>query len=296
MLQLDMDMPLAKVTTLGLGGPCVSFIRFSADQAENLPDILAKTGGIPTPFGGGSNILAAGAERDKTLLCPVSTDQPELLEKTSDGKVFVKVDAGIRLGKLLIWAAKRGFSGLEGLSGIPGTLGGAIAGNAGSFGSNLGSCLHQINVFAPSIGLLKIEKSDFACSYRHFAIPVLKNVDWYIIINAILAFTSADPQIIHAKMRTNITQKVQTQPVTAKSAGCLFKNPQGDSAGRLLDSAGFRGKKLGGMAFSQIHANFLVNDGMGTAEQAMELIQIAKDKILQRYEIDLEAEVKIWDF
>lgn len=302
MIKIDSAPKLADLTTIHLGGPCVARISFSADEAEKLPDLLLKTGGRPTPFGGGSNILALGGEKNNTLLCTVKTADPEVYGSRADGCTLVQIDAGMRLGALLTWCAKRGFSGLETLVGIPGTVGGAVAGNAGSFGADLGTVLHQVTFFDSDQGIVRYTREECSCGYRHFS---LKNQEdqksdltfcrWRIILEVILAFTHAESAVIHQTMHDTLDRKLQTQPVKAQSAGCVFKNPAGDSAGRLLELAGFRGRAIGGMSFSERHANFLVNDGNGKAEQAQELILRATESVWLRNGILLEPEVQLWD-
>ena len=112
-----------------------------------------------------------------------------------------------------------------------------------------------------------------------------------------MALRPAEPEAIRTALRDNIKRKLRVQPVRSWSAGCVFKNPpEGTSAGKLLDEAGFRGKRLGGICFSEIHANFLVNEGKGSADAALELIRSAQSAVWERFGIQLQTEVKLWVF
>ncbi len=301
MLHVDAAPRLADLTTLRLGGACVARIRFSPGEADAVPALVTRLGGRPVPFGGGSNILAVGGEENATLLCPVCAQSPQIAGTDADGHVLARVDAGMRLSRLLAWCAHSGLSGLEGLAGVPGLVGGAIAGNAGSFGSDMAGVLRRVSVFSAEQGALDFPVEEVRAGYRHFSIPALeRNAPetgnaWHVITHAFFAFKPLASGSVMANMRAAVRRKLQNQPVRAHSAGCVFKNPGSVSAGKLLEEAGFRGKRLGGMAFSAVHANFLVNAGGGTPEQALELVQQARETVLRVHGVELQPEVRIWD-
>lgn len=299
MLHVDSAPRLADLTTLRLGGACVARIRFSPAEAEALPALVKRLGGRPVAFGGGSNILAAGGERNVTLLCPVCAQPPQIMGTDAGGHVLARVDAGMRLPRLLAWCAHSGLSGLEGLAGVPGLVGGAVAGNAGSFGSDMAGVLRRVGVFSAEQGALDFPVEEVRAEYRHFSIPALNASGaenaWHVITHALFAFRPHAPRLVMANMRAAVRRKLQSQPVRAHSAGCVFKNPGSASAGKLLEEAGFRGKRLGGMEFSAVHANFLVNVGKGTPEQALELVQQAHEAVLRTHGVELRPEVRIWD-
>lgn len=301
MLHIDEAPQLTDLTTLRLGGACVARVRFSLAEVEALPALVERLGGRPTPFGGGSNILAAGGERGMTLLCPVCRHAPDIVGTEADGRILVRVEAGMRLSRLLAWCARSGLSGLEGLAGVPGLVGGAVAGNAGSFGSDMAGVLRRIGVFSSVQGILEFPAREAHIAYRHFSIPALAQENretesaWHVITHVVLAFRPVAQGSVVANMRAAVRRKLQSQPVRAYSAGCVFANPPSLSAGKLLDDAGFRGMRLGGMEFSGVHANFLVNVGDGTAEQALELIHRAREAVLRGYGVTLRPEVRIWD-
>ena len=315
MIRIDDSPELSGLTTLRLGGRALAGITFSgAADLEALPRALEKLGGRPVALGGGSNVLAAGGERDRVLLRPALQEGPGAMGSDSQGHVLVRVDAAMALPRFLAWCARNGLSGLEGLAGVPGTVGGAVAGNAGSFGSSLGAALRRVRIFSPVKGEMRLEIPDFRCEYRHFSIPWLEDMAqetgkpaWYVITEVIVALRPWTKGDILDAMRAHAARKIETQPVRAWSAGCVFKNPDSSPregthpaagtqvpAGKLLDDAGFRGKRRGGMFFSPMHANFLINDGTGKPEEALELIREAQETVRSRYGVVLRPEVRIW--
>ena len=287
---------LADRTTLGLGGHALAEIRVFAEQGlPELPGLLASLGGKPVAFGAGSNIVAADGELPLVLLSAAWSEGPEVARE-EEGEVFVRVSGGQRLCVLLGKLAAAGFSGLEGLAGIPGSVGGAIAMNAGSFGHAMGDALESVTVYAPDGGRQTAGREELELGYRHMAFRGKgQNDSWFMITSAVARLKKSSPGSVRAAMREHMARKKNTQPVGEKSAGCVFKNPSPDMpAGKLLDEAGFRGKRLGGMMFSHLHANFLVNEGKGTAEAAFDLIDMAREAVRLRCGVVLEPEVKIW--
>ena len=212
------------------------------------------------------------------------------------GLRLVRVGAGVKLPRLLVWCMKHGLSGLEGMAGVPGDVGGAVAGNAGAHGMDMGTVLRRVDVFSPDRGFRTLGREDVRCEYRFFGLKD-GGKPWFAISGIVLALRPAGPEGIRKALRDNIERKLRVQPVRSWSAGCVFKNPPGGmSAGKLLDEAGFRGKRLGGMCFSEIHANFLVNEGKGRADAALELIRSAQSAVWERFGIQLQTEVKLWVF
>lgn len=291
------DPSLRERTTLRLGGTAIAEVRFdAAADCDGLAKQVERLGGTPKILGYGSNILADDGPLPLVLITPAVMDAPQVVREDAGG-VYVRVGAGFRLPRLLGWLCAKGLTGMEGLAGIPGTVGGAVAMNAGSYGCETGERLVSADVFDPAGGLRTVERASMQCGYRHFsvlgqsgAVPV-----WQVITAAVFRLDRGDRDVIHAAMRTNYRKKKATQPVTAYTAGCVFKNPmQGLSAGKILDDAGFRGKGLGGMRFSIIHANFLENTGTGTSMEAKHLISEAQGVVHASLCMTLELEVKVF--
>jgi len=281
---------LCERTTLRLGGPALAeAVVFAEADLDQLGKELSCLGGRPLALGAGSNLLAADGPSDLVLVRPVNNAVPQVVQ--TGNSALVRVGAGFGLPRLLGLCQRLGLSGLEGLTGIPGKVGGAVAMNAGSYGVETGSLLTRVRLWTPEGGLIWREAKDCAFGYRHFDAGL--GSGFSVIWEAEFLLASDAPGAIRARMEATYAKKKAVQPVTARSAGCVFKNPAGQSAGLMLDKLGFKGKALGGMSFSAMHANFLVNEGRGTATAALELISKAREAVRTGFGVELELEVKV---
>ncbi len=296
MLKLEPGPYLRERTTLRLGGKTLGEARPGCeDELAELPGLLKSLGAAPLVLGRGSNILAGDEDLPFLLITPDFNAPPEIVDD-SGGEVQVKVGAGRALPGFLHWCAEKGLGGLAGLAGIPGTVGGAVAMNAGSHGCETGGCLAGARVFIPGRETVFLPKTEFHIAYRKFS-PTPEGVAapaWFVISEALFYLRREEPGSIKAMLEENLRKKAAVQPIRAASAGCVFKNPApGVSAGKLLDQAGFKGRRAGGMMFSELHANFLINTGNGTSEQALDLLSEAKQSVLIKFGYELELEVKV---
>ncbi len=288
-LELIKNPSLAERTSLNLGGTAeVEVVLRDARDLDELGNFLATHALRPFVIGEGSNLLAPDEHLDMALIRAATPPGPERVEKV-DNKMIVRCGAAQRLPGLLGWAQMAGLSGMEGLTGIPGSVGGAVAMNAGSYGTEFGDVITRVRLWSPMQGLVWVDVSRCVFGYRHFSCTVTagKALIWEVEI----ALTESSPKAVRSVMKDVYDKKKSTQPVTAKTAGCVFKNPVGHSAGMLLDEAGMKGVRLGGMAFSDIHANFLVNLGGGSSAHALELLEMGKIAVLENSGITLETEV-----
>lgn len=262
----------------------------SRDDLFRLPERLRHYGGKAFFIGRGSNLLAREGELPLTIV-RVQPDKDIEICGEENGKILVRVQAGTALKRVLGFCLKNGLSGLEGLVGIPGSAGGAVMMNAGSFGSCASDSLHSVSYwFNGSIYMNK--NKDLKASYRKMDFPF--PAEQCLILEIIFALTPMSIDVIFKSINLNFIEKKSKQPITAWSGGCAFKNPvQGESAGKLLDMCGFKGKELGGMAFSKKHANFLINTGKGSAMAAFELLHMAREEVKRQFDISLETELKI---
>lgn len=290
-LELTPNPSLSMRTTLGLGGTAqVEAVVRDKRDLDELGDFLSRETLRPFVLGEGSNILAPDGNLDMALIRVDTPPGPERVEKVED-KLIVQCGGGQRLPGLLGWAQMAGLTGLESLTGIPGSVGGAVAMNAGSYGLEFGDLVTRIQLWSPGQGLFWLNADQCVFSYRHFSPGIHggKCLIWKVE----LALTESTTMVVRKKMQAIYEKKKATQPVTAKSAGCVFKNPEGESAGRLLDRAGMKGTRLGGMTFSDIHANFLVNLGNGTSKEAVDLIEYGRISVKEQFGINLEMEIII---
>jgi UDP-N-acetylmuramate dehydrogenase len=282
---------LSSLTTLRLGGAAVAEFRLDSEEELDACGGQIDSLGLPVHvLGGGSNILARDGELPLLLVRLNFRQDPEILGE-EDGKVIVRAGASVRLPRLLARCAAWGLSGLEGLVGIPGTVGGAVAMNAGAYGCEIGPLVHSLRIWSPGTGLKNIFPGQWKFAYRYFGL--MEEATFFFLLSASLRLTPASSSGIRKCMSLNYLKKKSTQPLLAWSAGCAFKNPSPElSAGKLLDEAGFKGKRLGGMAFSPLHANFLVNEGKGSANAAFELLAMAREAVQRRRGVSLHPEIR----
>ncbi|WP_027180333.1 UDP-N-acetylmuramate dehydrogenase [Maridesulfovibrio bastinii] len=286
-LELIHEPKISKLTTLGIGGSAQALATVrDIDGLDELSVFMEKQSARIIALGNGSNMLAADGKLDIVFIkvSPEKIPEPEL-QGTS-----VKVHAASALPRLLGFFTYNGLSGMEGLCGIPGTVGGAVAMNAGSYGTDISASLEKVRLWTPSKGLFWKDKTEIEFGYRHFN----PGTDEFTLVwEAVFELNKADRDKIKKELNAVISRKKTTQPILERTAGCVFKNPENESAGKLLDQAGFKGKKNGGMAFSTIHANFLVNKDHGTGSQAMELLDEAVAAVKDKFNVTLEHEVVI---
>ena len=284
-------------TTLRLGGRarCEVALETAAD-ADGLAEALRAQDARPFALGWGSNLLAVDGEIGLAVVS-LAQQGPEVVEDAqccgsgSKGRVTVRAGGGLMLPKLVNWAAKAGLSGLESLAGIPGTVGGAVAMNAGSYGSDTAGLLTRVRIWDEADGLRWIGPGQWSAGYRKFSPEGAAG--FWLALEAELSLAAASPEAVRKAVDETLARKKATQPVSAATCGCVFKNPEGASAGRMLDELGFKGKSLGGMCFSPMHANFLVNEGRGTAKAALELVAKAREAVKAAFGVDLELEVRV---
>ena len=281
---------LGERTSLKLGGKALAEVWMDKDQDwERLPDLVQHLGGKPLILGQGSNVLAADTDLPFVLIR--QRGAPSEFSRQSAGRGEALVHGGQTLAGLLVECRRRGLSGLEGLIGIPGTVGGAVAMNAGSYGCSFAERLIGVQVWTAENGLFWIEAGRLRTGYRFFD-PGLGGRFW-VATKVKLALTAGHTQTIHSTMREVYCRKKATQPILSRTCGCVFKNPDSEvSAGKLLDSCGMKGYRVGDMGFSERHANFLINHGQGRGADALELIAIARERCRDHSGFELELEVK----
>jgi UDP-N-acetylmuramate dehydrogenase len=198
------------------------------------------------------------------------------------------VEAGVSLPALIRFTAQKGYSGLEALAGIPGSMGGAVYMNAGSFGAEIKDVVESVAVMDLN-GKITILKNDtLKFSYRSSNIP-----EDAVILSVNIALKKDDPEAVAGRVREFLKKKKLTQPLGERSAGCVFKNPAGDSAGRLIDAAGCKGLKAGGAEVSALHANYFINRDKASCGDFVRLMEIVKKKVREHAGSTLEPEIKI---
>jgi len=275
--------PLSKHTSLRIGGPADVFIVPS--DMDSLKYILRASykAGLPiVVLGGGSNVLISD-EGVRAVVISLSEFDAIGLEGS-----ILRAGDGVGLQGVVNYAGKNGLSGIEGLSGIPGTVGGAVAGNAGSFGTEIKDVLVEVSIVGKDgvEGIMSAES--LGLGYRKADIP-----EGSVIVDATLRLKKDEPQEVLRRITEYLRQKKTTQPIGERSAGCVFKNPKGISAGKLIEDAGCKGLRYGGVEVSPMHANFFVAKGRARAGDFLRLMDEVSKKVKDAFGIVLEPEIKI---
>ncbi len=240
-------------------------------------------------LGNGSNVLFSD-EGFRGLVIKIRGSTPEegtLWQLKQEGE-FIRAGAGVSLPRLAWSAAATGLSGLEFCTGIPGVVGGSIRGNAGAHGSDLSRVLESIELLQPPGNVVTIPASEAGFSYRESGLDRDS-----IVTGAVFRLTPDEPENVYERIRDFTEYRKRTQPSSDQSAGCMFKNPEGDKAGRLIDAAGCKGLQVGGSRVSDVHGNFVVNQGGATASDALRLIDMVRERVFERTGVALELEVQV---
>lgn len=213
----------------------------------------------------------------------------ELNEIKIDGTT-VKVGAGYPLVKLALETANLGLSGLEFASGIPGSVGGAVYMNAGAYKSDMSAVIKEIEVLTPKLEIKTLSNEDLNFRYRT---SFLKDNRGYVCLNATLELKEGDKNEILSLIKNRSDRRIESQPLEYPSAGSVFRNPDGDFAGRLIEELNLKGYNIKGAEISTKHANFIINKGDCSGENLVDLINLVKNKVKEEYDIDLILEQEI---
>ncbi|MBI3485175.1 MAG: UDP-N-acetylmuramate dehydrogenase, partial [Acidobacteria bacterium] len=200
------------------------------------------------------------------------------------------VDAAADLGRTVTFCAKNNLGGMEGLIGVPGTVGGALRMNAGAYGTQIGSFVREVEVYRASTGEIEtLRGEEIRFDYRHTSFAA----DDIMLAVKLELPSKAYPEIVKGIRICNEKRRA-SQPLGQKSAGCIFKNPPGASAGRMIDELGLKGFHVGDAWVSDRHANFFVNKGTASCADMLALIAAVREKVRSSYGIELEEEVVVW--
>jgi UDP-N-acetylmuramate dehydrogenase len=285
-VQLQRDASLRALTSLGIGGT-TDLLRISSH--ESIPELLHLLDEFAVPhkfLGGGSNLLVRNGELPFVAL-QLAQPSPDV---AIDGKIAT-VDAAADLGKTVTFCAKNNLGGLEGLIGVPGTVGGALRMNAGAYGTQIGSYVREVKLYrAVTRRLETLHDGEISFEYRHTSFAP---DDMMLAVK--LELPSKPYQEILQGIRLCNEKRRASQPLGQKSAGCIFKNPPGASAGRMIDELALKGFSVGDARVSDRHANFFVNTGRATAEEMLRLIAYVRERVQHAYGVTLENEVVVWN-
>ncbi len=276
---------LAEHTSLGIGGATdLLVIR----ERKHLPETinLLDSHGIRHRFlGGGTNLLVADGELPWVALQLGRPEHEVILEGN-----FATVDAAADLGRTVTYCAKHNLGGMEGLIGVPGTVGGALRMNAGAYGMQIGSYVREVELYRATAKKLETLRGlQISFEYRHTSFAPDD-----IMLAVKLELPSKPFREILEGIRVCNEKRRSSQPLNQKSAGCIFKNPPGSSAGRMIDALGLKGHRVGDARVSERHANFFVNAGCASAGDMLALIADVRERVHIANGVELENEVIVW--
>ncbi len=283
------DAPMSRYTSLKLGGPADVLVELSSvSQAAQVLQIAARRGVPVYVIGNGSNVLVKdGGVRG--LVLRVGNRFADISKPASiDGQTFsLTAQAGAALTALAGAAADAGLTGLEFAAGIPGTVGGGVRMNAGAYGGEIGDLVTSVTCVTRQGELITYPHAEMGFGYR------VSRLTDEIVLTATLHLQKGREDAVRVAMRELNARRREKQPLTVPCCGSTFKRPPGRFAGELIESCGLKGYRIGGVAVSEKHANFLVNDRQGTAQEYLRLMAHVQAVVQKETGILLEPEVQV---
>ncbi len=310
MLNIQENVPLAPMTSFRIGGPAKFYVEVKS--VEELKEALsyAKEKNLDYyVLAGGTNLLIS----DNGFAGLIIRIKFSEIKVNADG--LVEASAGTPLIKVVNFSAENGFTGIESLAGVPGTFGGAVRGNAGAFGTEIGS--HILEVTALNVETLEIEKFKQASSDFSYRLSIFKKDKKLIVVSATLNLETAEVAQCKAKVMEIVMGRTKKGLQGAKSAGSYFMNPKIEDekilkdfeqekgvtarngvvpAGWIIEQAGLKGKTMGGAQVSENHTNYIINTGSGTAENVIMLVSFIKQQVRDQFGVQLVEEVNYLGF
>lgn len=282
--EAKLSEPMRRYTAWKIGGPADALLE-PKDSGELLDAIKkARENDLPvTVLGGGTNVLILdGGIRGLTIRLAKSMKHIEF-----DGNTMI-ADAGALYPVLANTSAARGLTGMEFATGIPGTVGGAVFMNAGAYGTETKEVLAWAEVFRDG-EVVRMTPEDLELSYRRSVLH--DHPDW-TVLRASYRLSPGDPEESKRTIREFRAQRMNGSP-SKPSCGSTFKRPPGDFPGRVIEAAGMKGKRVGNVEVSPVHANYFVNLGGGTASDALELMRVVKEEVRKKLGVELQPEVRV---
>jgi UDP-N-acetylmuramate dehydrogenase len=283
---------LAPFTSFGIGGPADGLVQVeSGDELSNLLRFFSENSLAWRFIGRGSNLLVSDSGFSGVILLFGKTlSQIELLSDSDSRNIRIRAGAGCSLAKLQAWCTENSYSGLEFAAGIPGSLGGAVVMNAGAWGGEIADIIDSISVISLRSGVESLGRNELDFRYRMWGNQGSDDSK-RIVLSVDISLKSGKKEVILRKCREYMEQRKAKQPKVSRNAGSFFKNPEGDSAGRLIEASGLKGRSCGGAMVSPVHANFLVNTGKATANDVYKLMAIVVRQVKKDSGVQLLPEV-----
>lgn len=281
------NVSMREYTTYKVGGEALALVLpRNEKELIKLLKFLKKNNIKKKVIGNGSNLLFSEKTYEGVLI------KLDKFDYMNVNRCNIVVGAGYNLIKLAMKAARYGMTGLEFAAGIPGTIGGAVYMNAGAYKSDMGYIVREVKVLTPDFEIITMKNKDMDFHYRTSFLQ--KNPD-YICLEATIKLAKGNKELIMEVINDRKARRLESQPLEYPSAGSVFRNPEGDFAGRLIEEIGYKGKSIGGAQVSEKHANFIINTGNATGDEVRALIEEIKDKVKEEYNIELKCEQEFVD-
>ncbi|HVQ30445.1 MAG TPA: UDP-N-acetylmuramate dehydrogenase [Vicinamibacteria bacterium] len=275
--------PFSKHTTMGVGGPAavMAFPR-SADELRTTLRVRGELGVPHRVLGGGSNLVVVDEGLDELV---INTESLKSVAMAEDGAITA--EGGANLIRTVVSCCRAGWRGLESACGIPGSVGGAAVMNAGAYGFSISDVMTDIVVYDED-GERRQPPEGWRFHYRGSSIP-----EGSAVAQITVQLRPDDPAVLEKETGELSRQRTKSQP-GGRNAGCVFKNPDGGQAGRIIDDLGLKNTRVGGAVISPRHANFVVNDAGAKAGDVLGLLDLVRERVQREAGVDLELEVKVW--
>jgi UDP-N-acetylmuramate--alanine ligase len=297
-LALQTNEPLSRHSTFRIGGP--ADLLAAANSADELIALrrLAHAAGVPCLLiGGGSNMLISDAGAAGLVI--LNHSRSLVAEPQQDGTTLVIADSGVAMAGCARWCIKQGLAGMEWAVSIPGTVGGAVVGNAGAHNGCTADLLEWVELGDTQGQITCVQPTELGYSYRSSRLRAPSGSDSTLpfVIRAAFRLKSGTEAELAERADAYLARRRATQP-TEPSAGSIFRNPPGEHAGQMIEAAGLKGAAQGGAQISPCHANFIINNGTATAQDVVALIELARQRVYDRWGIELVPEILFvgrWD-
>jgi UDP-N-acetylmuramate dehydrogenase len=286
-VKLKIAEPLARYTSMKIGGPADYFIEVVNEAA--LAALLRVLDRFHLDFhllGNGSNVLISD-RGVRGAVIRLAGEFKAVEWRDADDRVEVRVGAAYAVTQLVREAARRGYGGLEFAEGIPGTVGGALYMNAGAYGSEFEKIVDQVEAMTHDGKSLHFAREQMTFSYRDSHLPA-----GTVVTRVTMHLERAEAARVGSKVRELTSRRKDSQPSGFPNSGSMFRNPSGDYAGRLIEAAGLKGKRIGQSQISERHANFFINLGGAKAREVRQLMDLARAEVRRQFGVELVPEVK----
>ena len=281
--RVEENVSLSKYTTYKVGGIALALVYpKSVNKLISLVKLLISSKIKYKVIGNGSNLLFSDKKFDGVIIRLTELTDLEFLSYNK-----IRVGAGYSLPKLSLLVAKKGLAGLEFASGIPGTVGGAIFMNAGAYKSDMGYIVQSVRVLTPECKIITFENREMDFHYRS---SFLQKHPEYICLDAVIKLKKGDRELLDEVIKERRARRIESQPLEYPSAGSVFRNPEGNFAGKLIEDLGLKGYRMAGAMVSEKHANFIINYDNATSADIKNLIEYVHDRVMDEYNIDLKIE------